>query len=181
MKNILSYIRSINFAVLICLLAMGSQAFHTFYSFHAVSKIKDIPGLIQTGLFVIVFEFFTLFYLMRDRKDMAFFYSSCLLVMNLYYYWINLTGLQLGLGIFLSVIIPLSIFNIADEVSKEFKKDWIPADRQEILENKIHNIEVVVSNKIEEMSNSIEELKDKKLGRKRKTIEITTPTIQKAK
>ena len=50
----------------------------------------------------------------------AKFYSSILLIVNLYYYWINTSGLNFVLGVFLSFIIPISIFNVAEEVATEF-------------------------------------------------------------
>lgn len=163
MKGLLTYMRSINFAMIICLMAMFSQGFHSFFSFKAVSSLEGWLAVCQAMSFVIVFEFFTLFYLMRARKGMALFYSSCLLVMNLYYYWTNLTGLQLALGIFLSVIIPLSIFNIAEEVSQEYSKFQVPQDRADTLEEKVSILETV-----------IEDLKEKKIGRKNRSIKILT-------
>ncbi len=163
MIKLLEYIRSISFAVLICLIAMSSQAFHTFYSFWKVSSIKDKDGLydftfflgvIQVLLFLTAFESFTLFYLMRGKINMAKFYAGCLCIMNLYYYWINLSGLELALGMFISIIIPVSIFNVAEIIKEDYdaqkailKEVDIPeelsikfADKFQVIEDQVLSI-----------------------------------------
>lgn len=135
MKNLLTYIKSIDFAFIICILAMLGQAFHTFYAFYAVSSIEsDIFRIPEALILVLVFECFTLFYLMRGKPSIAKFYSFCLFVMNIYYYYSSGTeGIKLWLGIFLSIIIPVSIYYVAEEVKQEYEKQ--PERKEERLDD----------------------------------------------
>lgn len=142
MNKFLTYIKSISFGVTICIVAMLAQSSHSFYCFYSVSGYKNIVSILESALFVFVFECFTAFYLLRGRINMAKFYSSILLVMNLYYYWMNTSGLNFVLGVFLSFIIPISIFNVAEEVANEFnavgsEKKMIPVETAKLKREKL--------------------------------------------
>lgn len=125
MRKVISYIKSLDFAFLVCVTSMSGQSFHTFYSFHAVSNIPiTFFRILESVLLVMVFEAFTLFYLMRGRSGMAMFYSACLFVMNCYYYIDSgVSGPELWMGVFLSIIIPVSIYFVAEEVKKDFEME----------------------------------------------------------
>lgn len=171
MKKLLTYIQSIDFAVLICLMAMISQAFHSFYSFWAVSSIKDFLGAIQTTDFVIVFEFFTLFFLLRGHAMMARFSAICLLVMNLYYYWTNpeLTIPQIILGTFIAFIIPIFIYNTGIEIKKQLDEQKQLKLQQEEEEKQKALLKIIPEDKLDtilkrldRMDQDLSEIKEKK-------------------
>jgi len=117
MRKLLTYIKSIDFAFLVTLFIMVLQSFHSFYSFYAVSSIEGKNGVYQAAGFSFVFELLAILFLMRGRIWTSRFFSFCILVMNIYYYYTNLTGIELALGMFLSFIIPISLYSIAEEVS----------------------------------------------------------------
>ena len=145
MKKTLEYIKSIDFAFIICILSMVGQAFHTFYAFYAVSSIEsDIFRIPEAFILVLVFESFTLFYLMRGKPKVAKFYSFCLFVMNIYYYYSSGTeGIKLWLGIFLSVIIPISIYYVSEEVREEFdNSEKNKEDRLDEIEKLIRELSI---------------------------------------
>lgn len=161
MRNTINYIKSLDFAFVICLIAMTGQSFHTFYSFYAVSNIEsDLFRIPESILLVIVFEAFTLFYLIRGRSKMAIFYSLCLFVMNCYYYISSGSeGAKLWLGIFLSAIIPISIYFVAEEVKMDFEK-----------KEEINSMEILLK-KLEEQFNKTTVVSNTVI--KRKTIDNT--------
>lgn len=106
---------------------------------------------------------------------MAKFYSACLCVMNLYYYWINLEGLELALGIFISIIIPVSIFNIAEEIKKDYDESKLALTKQGLLDSNndaIDKLQVQIDKLSDTLTNFIESLNNKKPARKKKTINL---------
>ncbi len=127
MKNFLTYIRSIDFAITICLVAMAGQAFHTFYSNYAVSSIKDdLFRIPESFLFVLAFDSFTLFFLARGKTQLAKFFSVCLGIMNEYYYYDSMKhdlGVEFCLGTFISIIMPTAIYFVAEQVKEEYDKE----------------------------------------------------------
>ena len=84
------------------------------------------------------FEMWTLFYLTRGRKYLAGFYSVCYFVMNIFYYSTNFDtlGWKYASAIFLSFIIPFSIFFGSEEIYKmilaQDKKDEEKPIREEL-------------------------------------------------
>lgn len=139
MKNVLNYIKSLDFAFVLCIMSMLGQSFHTFYSFYAVSNIdSDWFRIPEALILVFVFECFTLFYLMRGRTGLASFYSCCLFVMNVYYYIDSgSSGKELYLGIFLSAIIPISVYFVSEEVKQEYINSFKKKDKVKELLNEL--------------------------------------------
>ncbi len=133
---------SLQFTILLCILSMITQGYHSFYTFHKTSNIEGFMGYVQSILFVVVFELFTLYYLVRGKKMMAGFYSVCYLIMNLFYYYNHFqqSGEVYWTSLFLAFIIPFSIFNLAENIPIEMKaietqKDLSNFDQ--IMEDKI--------------------------------------------
>jgi hypothetical protein len=112
-------------------------------------------GYIQSLLFVIVFELFTLYYLVRGKKAMAGFYSVCYLIMNIFYYYHNFDtmGPEYWTSLFLSFIIPFSIYNVADNIPKEM--EFIEKQKE------YTDIESIVNEKLAPLKSDIEEIKFK--------------------
>lgn len=134
MKKLLTYIKSLDFAFVICVISITGQSFHTFYAFYDVSIIKnDYIRMAEVVIPILAFESYTLFYLMRGRAHLAKFYSFSLLVMDIYYYVTNgATGSKLWMGIYISLIIPLSIYFVAEEVKSEYERQ--PENQEERLD-----------------------------------------------
>ncbi len=192
MRSFIKFTRSLEFAGWICLLTMLSQSFHTFYSFNAVSSIENFLGIIQSGIFVLVFEFFALWYLFRGRENMAKFFAGCLLIMNVYYYWVNNEGLELALGLFIAVIMPVSVYNAASEIKKQLleeeaaekaelekttqkeKEDSNKLTLQHTLDrtNVVYDMLLSISNRMDSIEKTTEDLQAKKVGRKKKSISV---------
>ncbi len=101
---------------------------------------------------------------------MAMFYSTCLLVMNLYYYWTNLEGLQLALGIFLSIIIPVSIFNIAEEVAEDYNKSKEVENSPSEWDTKASEFRAEFEGQLDSIRTTLNVLSSVRVGRKKKTI-----------
>ncbi len=116
----IKYLRSLNFAITLCILSMITQGYHSFYTFYNISNIKDFWGILQSLLFMSAFELWTLFYLMKGNKWMAGFYSTCYFIMNVFYYSKSFEtfGWTYATAVFLSFIIPFSIFFGAEEIHK---------------------------------------------------------------
>ncbi len=121
--RLVKYFQSLQFTILLCILSMITQGYHSYYTFHKTSNIDGFMGIIQSLLFVIVFEFFTMYYLVRGRKFMAGFFSVCYLIMNLFYYYSTFEqgGATYWTALFLSFIIPFSIYNIAENIPIEME------------------------------------------------------------
>ena len=124
MKKVLFYVKSLDFAFVLCLIAMLGQSFHSYYAFYDVSNLSSDWWRIPESLILIfAFDSFTLFYLMRGRTRLARFYTACLFIMNCYYYISSGPFTLMTLfGIFLSAIIPISIYFVAEEVKLEYEK-----------------------------------------------------------
>ncbi len=117
----IKFLRSLNFAIMLCILSIITQGYHSFYTFLNISKNKENGwGILQALLFMTAFELWTLFYLMRNKPWMAGFYSTCYFIMNIFYYSTSFTefGWTYATAVFLSFIIPFSIFFGADEIYK---------------------------------------------------------------
>lgn len=135
---------------------MITQGYHSFYTFSKVSNIEGFGGIIQSLLFVIVFELFTLYYLVRGKRLMAGFYSICYLIMNLFYYYTNFqddNGSVYWTSLFLSFIIPFSIFNVAENIPKEM------AIQEKGEEHK--DVESLIEAKLSPIKTEIQEIKFK--------------------
>lgn len=116
----MNYIRSIKFGIFITFCAILSQSYHSYFVFLEVGHIEGWPGVVQALLFVMTWESFTLFWTARGRKGISLFYSICQILMNNFYYWQKIGWDKSFLvSVFISFILPVSIYQLADEINKE--------------------------------------------------------------
>jgi len=119
--KLIHYLKSNTFAVIISILSMIVQSFHSFTAFHDLSSLKGTGwGIAQAVLFAIVVDFAILFYTVRKNIKVAWMAGFAMFLINGYYYYSH-WGLtwQLIPGLFLSLIIPVSNYFYSEEITED--------------------------------------------------------------
>lgn len=123
--NLLKHLRSNQFAIIVAILSVIVQSFHSFTAFYATSSLQNGWGIAQAVLFSIVIDLAILFYTVRGRSDIAMYAAVAMVTINVYYYYDHLgLNLQFIFGCFLSLIIPISVYFYSEEI-----KDTADPDR----------------------------------------------------
>jgi acyl-CoA synthetase (AMP-forming)/AMP-acid ligase II len=117
----IKYLRSSKFAVLIAILSVLVQSFHSFKAFYDTSSLRDsLWGISQAVLFAIVVDMAILFYTLRKRTDIARYAAVAMVMINCYYYYVTWGfTLEFWFGCFLSLIIPVSVYFYSEELPLE--------------------------------------------------------------
>lgn len=120
-NRLLTYLKSNNFALLIAILSVAVQSFHSFTAFYNTSGLKGTAwGIAQAALFALIVDMAILFYTLRRRSDIARIAALAMVIINAYYYFQHLgLTLEFIFGVFLSLIIPVSVYFYSEEIGKE--------------------------------------------------------------
>jgi hypothetical protein len=136
--NLIKRLKSNEFALIVAILSVLVQSFHSYTAFYNVSSLKGTPwGIAQAVLFAIVFDLAILFYTVRNKKDVVLGASVFLVLINVYYYYQHL-GFQFEFifGCFLSVIIPVTQYYYSEEIVDEEEDAINPYHYARIIEDK---------------------------------------------
>lgn len=116
-SRLITFLKSSDFAIWVAILSMIVQSFHSYTAFYNTSSIQNYWGIAQAVLFAIIIDSAILFYTVRGRRDIALGAAFVMVVLNAYYYW-QFHGLNFNFafGIFLSLIIPASVYFYSEEV-----------------------------------------------------------------
>ena len=119
--NIIKKLRSNEFAVVVAILSVLVQSFHSYYAFYNVSTLRGTGwGVAQAVLFAIVFDLAILFYTVRNKRDVVLGAAFFLVMINVYYYYQHLGfTFEFIFGCFLSVIIPVTQYYYSEEIREE--------------------------------------------------------------
>lgn len=137
--NIIKKLKSNEFAVIVAVLSVLVQSFHSYYAFYNVSSLKGTGwGVAQAVLFAIVFDMAILFYTVRNKKDVVLGAAFFLVLINAYYYYQHLGfTFEFIFGCFLSVIIPVTQYYYSEEIREEEERDEInPYHYARVIEDK---------------------------------------------
>lgn len=120
-KSLLKFIKSNEFALTVAILSVLVQSFHSFTAFYNISSLKGTTaGVIQAVLFAIVVDLAVLFYTVRNKKEVVFFASVFLFVINAYYYFDHLGFVwQLFFAAFLSILVPVTQYYYSEEIGDD--------------------------------------------------------------
>lgn len=143
--NLIKHLKSNNFAIIIAILSVLVQSFHSFSVFYRLSSIQDtIWGIVQAILFSLVIDLAILFYTVRKNVKVTWMAGFIMVLINLFYYYTHLgLGMELIMGGLLSLVIPVSVYYYSEEIEDEVMEvEYEPAHRQEILnlEKEIENL-----------------------------------------
>lgn len=122
MKNtkLLTFLRSNNFALSIAILSVIVQSFHSFTAFYNTSSLHNAWGIAQAVLFAIIIDLAIIFYTLRNRTDIAKIAALAMVIINAYYYYQHLgVTTEFIFGVFLSLIIPVSVYFYSEEIRLE--------------------------------------------------------------
>lgn len=115
--NLLKYLRSNQFAIIIAILSVLVQSFHSFTAFYNTSSLQNGWGIAQSILFSIVIDMAIIFYTVRGRRDIAMYAAVAMVTINAYYYYQHLgVTFEFIFGCFLSLIIPISVYFYSEEI-----------------------------------------------------------------
>jgi hypothetical protein len=113
----IEFLRSDKFAVGVAIASVLLQTPHSYYVFQDVSNINNIFGQAQALLFAIVIDLSILFYTVRKNKMLARGGAVVMSILNIYYYYLSSgLGASFIFGIFLSLIIPISVYFYSEEL-----------------------------------------------------------------
>jgi hypothetical protein len=122
MKKIEVFFRSREVVLLALILGLITQLSHSIAAYVILAK-EDVLWLnITTGiLFSLALSFGIIIFTLRGRKNLAYFYLTVEVFINIIYY--RLYEIQspyiLGSTIFLSLILPITIASYSHEIAKE--------------------------------------------------------------
>ncbi len=119
--NLLRSIKSNQFALWVAILSVVVQSFHSYTAFYNTSSLQGTSwGVAQAILFSVVIDLAILFYTVRNRKDIAIWAALVMVVINSYYYWQHWgASFEFIFGVFLSLIIPTSVYFYSEEIKDE--------------------------------------------------------------
>lgn len=153
--KVLTYLRSNQFAIMIAILSVLVQSFHSFTAFYNTSALKDGWGIAQAILFAVVIDLAILFYTVRGRRDIALYAAVAMVTINAYYYYQHLgITFEFIFGCFLSLIIPVSVYFYSEEI----KEDEGPSAAGKLIE-KLEREKRVLLERNEVLSDELDEVK----------------------
>jgi hypothetical protein len=172
MKNLLTYLRSNSFALLVAILSVAVQSFHSFTAFYNTSSLRGSAwGIAQAVLFAVIIDLAILFYTLRKREDIAKLAALVMVVINAYYYY-QAWGLSwtFAFGCFLSLIIPVSVYYYSEEIDDQ---DDNKARLPELLqaESEIRKLVDIIQQKETHLQASREHVAKRDLEVKRLSVE----------
>lgn len=144
-NRLLSFLRSNNFALTIAILSVIVQSFHSYTAFYNTSTLKGTAwGMAQAVLFAVIIDLAILFYTVRRRTDIARLAALVMVIINSYYYYQSLgISFEFIFGVFLSLIIPVSVYFYSEEIGKEEIEEGNPYHYARIIEDKDEEIDRV--------------------------------------
>lgn len=118
MKKLLHTLKSNEFALFLSIVSVLVQSFHSYTAFYNMSSLKGtVWGIAQAVLFAFVIDCAILFYTLRNKKDVVFFASVFLFVINGYYYYSFWGfGYELIFAAFLSLLVPVTQYFYSEEI-----------------------------------------------------------------
>ena len=119
--NLLKTIKSNTFALIVAILSVVVQSFHSYTAFYNTSSLQGSGwGIAQAALFAVVIDMAILFYTVRGRKDIALYAAGAMVMINSYYYYQHLgISFEFAFGVFLALIIPTSVYFYSEEIKDE--------------------------------------------------------------
>jgi len=131
--KLIKFLRSNMFAVIIAILSVIVQSFHSFTAFYNTSALQNAWGIAQAVTFAVVMDLAILFYTVRRRTDIALYAAAAMVTINAYYYYTH-WGLTFTFifGCFLSLIIPVSVYFYSEEIKDETGPDALDALKAQV-------------------------------------------------
>lgn len=128
-RSLLDIIKSDTFALWVAILSVLVQSFHSFTAFYNASSLYGTAwGIAQGILFAVVIDLAILFYTVRNRTGIAIGAAFFMVVINAYYYYQHLgVSFAFVFGVFLSLIIPMSVYFYSEEIGKEKEREQKPS------------------------------------------------------
>lgn len=120
-KTLIQILKSNEFAIIIAILSVLVQSFHSFTVFYNVSSLKGtFWGIAQAVLFAVIIDMAILFYTVRRNIKVTWMAGFIMVLINCYYYYSHLgIGVELILGGLLSLVIPVSVYYYSEEIHEE--------------------------------------------------------------
>lgn len=116
----MKFFGSKSFGLFITICAVLYQSHHSYIVIYEIDGIKGPEGVFFALLFVIAWESYTLFYVSRGRKWISAGYACWQILMNNFYYWQKIGWDKSFLvSVFISFILPISIYQLAREIHEE--------------------------------------------------------------
>jgi len=119
--NLIKTIKSSTFALFVAILSVLLQSFHSYTAFVNMSSLKGtVWGVAQGILFATVIDLAILFYTVRNKTRIALGAALVMFIINGYYYY-DFWGFspQLYFGLFLALIIPVSVYFYSEEIGND--------------------------------------------------------------
>lgn len=118
--KLLKTLRSNEFAIVVAILSMILQSFHTFTAFRNTSNVPGIAGILEAVLAAIVVDLAILFYTVRARKDVATGAAIVMVIINVYFYYVQWgISFTFAFGCFLALVIPISVYFYSEEIKDD--------------------------------------------------------------
>lgn len=115
-------LKSNEFALLVAILSVATQAPHTYFVMYSISNpgMYEILRVTQAVLAAIVIDMALLFYTVRNRKDIALVFAGMQIAVNFFYYYKNLGFTEnLIAGIIMSIMLPVSVYYYSEEIKED--------------------------------------------------------------
>ena len=167
--NLLKTIKSNQFAIIVAILSVVVQSFHSYTAFYNTSSLHgSLWGVAQAILFAVVIDMAILFYTVRGRKDIALYAAGAMVLINAYYYYQHLgVSFEFVFGVFLSLIIPVSVYFYSEEIhdDDETEKDVLIRQQLETMKVQQDTINKAIADTrvVDSARKSIAEAFDKKV------------------
>ena len=119
MKRLPHIIKGNEFAVLAAIASMVLQSKHTYMAFLSAESLDpNFVDIIFAVLAAVVIDLSILFYTLRNKHKIALGAMLSMVVINSYGYWIihHTFNIQFAMGMFFSIIIPISVFYYSEEI-----------------------------------------------------------------
>lgn len=134
--NLSNHLRSNNFAILIAILSVIVQSFHSYSVFYRLSSLNGTAwGIAQAVLFSVIIDLAILFYTVRKNVKVTWMAGFIMVLINLFYYYTHLgLGLELIMGGLLSLVIPVSVYYYSEEINDDSMPESVKAATDVVIE-----------------------------------------------
>lgn len=111
-----------DFALLVAVLSILAQTPHTYFVMHSLSHPELDPALrvAQAMLTALVLDMALLFYTVRNRSSITWYFAISQIFINVYYYYTTVSiSEQMIPAVIISVMLPVSIHFYSQELKEE--------------------------------------------------------------
>jgi hypothetical protein len=154
-NKVVTYMRSVSFALIIAIISMLVQSPHSYTAFHDLSSLRNTGwGIAQAVVFALVIDLAVLFYTLRKRTDIAIGAAVAMGLINIYYYWVEWQlSLNFAFGCFLSLLVPVSVYFYSEEIELPDDESILYPDPM----GKINELRRTIDNQIDQYNKVVTE------------------------